>query len=159
MRGPQPSAIVLSSGERQALEALVRRHTTPQQLVLRVRLGLAAAAGATNGQIGRQWAVSLDLVRRWRARWVALPPATLEELPGAERLTEMPRPGKPVRITAEQVCQMVALAGASPTDSARPISQWTSRELAAEMVHRGIVPQLSARHAARLLKRGTCARS
>jgi putative transposase len=106
----------------------------------------------------RQWAVSLAMVRRWRARWVALQPAALEELPVAERLTDMPRLGKPVRITAEQVCQIVALACESPTDSARPISQWTSRELAAEIVQRGIVAQISARHAARLLKRGTCNR-
>ena len=141
MRGPQPPAIVLSPGARQALEALVRRHTTPQQLALRARIVLAAATGANNGQIVRQLAVSLDMVRRWRARWVALQPAALEELPVAERLTDMPRPGNPGRITAEQVCQIVALACESPTDSARPISQWTSRELAAEIVHRGIVPR------------------
>ena len=156
MRGPQPPAFVLSPGERQELEALVRRHTTPQQLALRARIVLAAATAAKNGQLVRQLAVSLDMVRRWRARWGALQPATLEELPVAERLTDRPRPGKPVRITAEQVCQSVALACELPTDSARPISQWTSRELAAAIVQRGIVPQLSARHAARLLKRGPC---
>ena len=114
MRGPQPPAIVLSPGERQELEALVRRHTTPQQLALRARIVLAAATGAKNSQIVRQWAVSLDMVRRWRARWVALQPAALEELPVAERLTDMPRLGKPGRITAEQVCQIVALAGERP---------------------------------------------
>ena len=156
MRGPQPPAIVLSPGERQELEALVRRHTTPQQLALRARIVLAAAADANNGQIVRQLAVSLDMVRRWRARWVALQPATREEFPVAERLTDAPRPGKPVRITAEQVCQIVAVACESPQDSARPISQWTSRELAAEIIQRGIVPQSSGRHAARLLKRGRC---
>lgn len=156
MRGPQPPAIVLSPGERQELEALVRRHTTPQQLALRARIVLAAAADANNGQIVRQLAVSLDMVRRWRARWVALQPATREEFPVAERLTDAPRPGKPVRITAEQVCQIVAVACESPQDSARPISQWTSRELAAEIIQRGIVPQISGRHAARLLKRGRC---
>ena len=156
MRGPQPPAIGLSPGERQELEALVRRHTTPQQLALRARIVLAAAADANNGQIVRQLAVSLDMVRRWRARWVALQPATREEFPVAERLTDAPRPGKPVRITAEQVCQIVAVACESPQDSARPISQWTSRELAAEIIQRGIVPQISGRHAARLLKRGRC---
>lgn len=156
MRGPRPPAIVLSPGERQELEALVRRHTTPQQLALRARIVLAAATDANNGQIVRQLAVSLDMVRRWRARWVALQPATREELPVAERLTDAPRPGKPVRITAEQVCQIVAVACESPQDSSRPISQWTSRELAAEIIQRGIVPQISGRHAARLLKRGRC---
>jgi putative transposase len=156
MRGPQPPVIVLSPGERQELETLVRRHTTPQQLALRARIVLAAATDANNSQIVRQLAVSLDMVRRWRARWVALQAATLEEFPVAERLTDAPRPGKPVRITAEQVCQIVALACESPQGSSRPISQWTSRELAAEIIQRGIVPQISGRHAARLLKRGRC---
>ena len=156
MRGPQPPAIVLSAGERQELETLVRRHTTPQQLALRARIVLAAATAANNSQIVRQLAVGLDMVRRWRARWVALQAVTLEEVPVAERLTYAPRPGKPVRITAEQVCQIVAVACGSPQDSSRPISQWTSRELAAEIIQRGIVPQISGRHAARLLKRGRC---
>jgi hypothetical protein len=45
------------------------------------------------------------------------------------------------------VCQEPAQAG-------RPISQWTGREIADELVQRGIVAQISPRHAARLLKKG-----
>jgi putative transposase len=154
MRGPKPPPIELSNAERQALQRLVRRHTTPQQLALRAQIVLAAADGANNCQIARQLDVSLDMVRRWRERWLALQPASLDELPIADRLTDAPRAGKPVRITAEQVCQIVALACETPAGSERPISQWTSRELADEIVNRGIVPQISGRHAARLLKRG-----
>ena len=105
----------------------VRRHGTPQQLALRARMVLAAAAGANNCQIARQLGVSLDLVRRWRERWRVLQPATLDDLPIADRLTDAPRPGAPRRITAEQECQIVALACESPSASERPISQWTSR--------------------------------
>jgi hypothetical protein len=36
----------------------------------------------------------------------------------------------------------------------RPISQWTGREIADEAMARGIVKQISPRHAARLLKEG-----
>jgi putative transposase len=154
MRGPTPLAITLTEAERFALEQLVRRHTTPQQLALRARIVLAAATGARNGQIARQCAVSRDMVRRWRARWRALQPAPLEELPVADRLTDAPRSGKPVRITAAQVCQIIAVACEPPAASARPSSPWTRRELAAAILHRGIVPQLSGRHAARLLQRG-----
>jgi len=154
MRGPKPPMIELAAPERQELERLVRRHTTPQQFALRARIVLAAADGANNCQIARQLDVSLDMVRRWRERWRALQPASLDDLPLAERLTDAPRPGKPVRITAEQVTKIVALACEPPADSQRPISQWTSRELAAEITHRGIVDQISGRHAARLLKRG-----
>ena len=78
----------------------------------------------------------------------------LTDLGLQERLTDVPRPGKPVRITAEQVCQIVALACEKPQDSDRPISQWTGREIADQIVQRGIVATISGRHAARLLKRG-----
>ncbi len=154
MRGPKPPAIPLSALERQELEALTRRHATPQQLALRARIVLAAADGANNGQIARQLHISVNMVRRWRERWLVLQPASLEDLPLPERLTDAPRPGKPVRITAEQVCQIQALACEPPAAAERPISQWTSRELADEVKRRGIVAEISGRHAARLLKRG-----
>ncbi len=159
MRGPKPPMIELADAERQELERLVRRHTTPQQLALRARIVLAAADGANNCQIARQLDVSLDMVRRWRDRWLALQPASLEDLPLADRLTDAPRPGKPVRITDEQVAKIVALACEPPADSQRPISQWTSREIADEIKQRGIVDQISGRHAARLLKRGISTRT
>lgn len=154
MRGPKPVAIELAAAERQELERFVRRHTTPQQLALRARIVLAAADGANNCQIARQLDISLDMVRRWRMRWLALQAVALDEVPLTDRLTDAPRPGKPVRITDEQVCRIVALACESPADSQRPISQWTSRELALEIKNRGIVHEISGRHAARLLKRG-----
>jgi putative transposase len=154
MRGPKPPAIILSDAERLELEQLARRHATPQQIALRARIVLAAADGANNCQLVRQFDVSLDMVRRWRARWLALQPASLDDLPSVERLTDAPRPGSPVQITAEQVCQIVALACEPPKDSQRPISQWSSREIADEIKQRGIVKQISGRHAARLLKRG-----
>lgn len=154
MRGPKPPPLILSAAERQELEQLVRRHTTPQQRVLRARIVLAAADGANNCQIARRFDLSLDLVRRWRTRWLLLQPATLDDLPLAERLTDIPRPGKPRQITAEQECQIVALACEPPADSARPMSQWSGREVADEIKQRGILPQISPRHAARLLKRG-----
>jgi putative transposase len=54
------------------------------------------------------------------------------------------------------VCRIVALACEAPSATGRPISQWTGREIAAEIVGRGIVPTISGRHAARLLKKGIC---
>ena len=70
-----------------------------------------------------------------------------------DRLEDMPRPGKPPTITAEQVCQIVAIACEAPEKSGRPISQWTGREIADESAP-GIVGQISPHHAQRILKRG-----
>ena len=159
MRGPKPPTIVLADAERRELKRLARRHSTPQQLALRAQLVLAAADGANNCQIARQFDVSLDMVRRWRVRWLACQAASLEDLPVADRLSDAPRPGTPVRITDEQVARIIALACEPPAKSQRPISQWTGREIADEIKQRGIVAQISPRHAARLLKRGISART
>lgn len=154
MRGPQPDPVDLSTAERDALEQLVRRHTTPQQLAVRARMVLAAADGRNHRQIARDLGVSIDAARLWRQRWLALQPVALADLSVAERLADAPRAGRPGRITDAQVCQIVELACAAPDQSGRPISQWTGRELADEIMRRGIVDRISGRHAARLLKRG-----
>ena len=159
MRGPKPPIIELTNAERQALDGLVRRHSTAQQVALRARIVLAAAEGKNNAQIARQLDVSIDMVRLWRERWLVLQPASLEDLPIADRLRDAPRPGRPSRITDEQVCQIVELACVAAERSGRPISQWTGREIAEEITGRGIVDQISGRHAARLVKRGICSRT
>jgi putative transposase len=154
MRGPQPPTIDLTAAERHELERLVPRHSTPQQLAVRAQIVLAAADGANTCPIARSLGVSLDMVRRWRERWLVCQAASVEDLPVVDRLTDAPRAGTPCRITAAQVAKIVALACEPPGDAQRPISQWTGREIADEIKQRGIVDQISGRHAARLLKRG-----
>jgi putative transposase len=136
------------------LEALVRRHTAPQQLVVRARIILLAADGLSNSQIARTLGLETDTVRLWRQRWERFQAVALADLAVDQRLSDAPRSGSPARITPEQVCRIVALACEAPRASGRPISQWTGREIAAEIVRRGIVATISGRHAARLLKRG-----
>ncbi len=72
MRGPKPPMIELSDTERHGLQGLVRRHSTPQQLVLRARVVLAASCGANNTQVARQLEISLDMARLWRAYGVTV---------------------------------------------------------------------------------------
>ena len=159
MRGPRPQAITLTAEEHQGLAALVRRRGAAQQLVLRARIILAAAAGQNNSQLARHLGVEVATARLWRGRWLGLGAVPLADLGVAERLEDAPRPGGPCRITAEQVCQITALACEAPAGSARPISQWTGREVADEAIQRGIVAAISPRHAARLLKRGISSRT
>ena len=159
MRGPKPPRVALTADERQGLETLVRRHTTAQQVALRARVTLAAADGLNNAQIAHQLAVDVDTVRLWRQRWLGLQAVTRDDLSVEERLTDAPRPGRPAQITAEQHCQIVALACEAPSTTGRPISQWTSREIAEEITQRGIVAHISPRHAARLLKKGISSRT
>ena len=153
MPGPKPSAINLNEVERQGLELLVRCYTTGQQKVIRARIVLLAAMGKNNREIANELEVSLDTVRLWRQRWLDLQPISLDDLSIEERLDDLPRPGAPPRLTANQICQIQQLACEKPEKSGRPISQWTSREIAAEIMARGIVDTISARHSARILKK------
>jgi putative transposase len=151
MRGPKPAVLELNEREQKELEALVRRHSTPQQIAQRGRMILAAAQGKNNGQIARELAMKVDTVRCWRMRWLEWQKVSQDDMSMYERLSDHPRAGRPSQITAEQTCQMIALACEQPKE--RPISHWTGREIAAEVMARGIVKQISPRHAARLLKK------
>ena len=159
MPGPKPPAVELTADERRELEGLARRHKTGQQLADRARIVLRAADGLNNSEIARELALEPDTVRLWRQRWLSVSGVELAELPVADRLADAPRSGTPARITPEQVARIVALACEAPGASGRPVSQWSTTELAAELMRRGIVDEISPRHAARLLKRGTSGRT
>lgn len=159
MRGPKPPVVELPPDLRQELEGLLRRHSLPQQLALRTRIILAAADGAKNSQIARTLDLEVDTVRLWRSRWLSFAPIPLSELSLDERLSDVPRSGRPIQITAEQRCQIVALACEAPEAAGRPIAQWTGRAIADEVVKRGILPKISPRHASRLLKKGISSRT
>ena len=66
MRGPKPPVVELSLEERQGLENLVCRHSTPQQVASRGRIILGAAAGLNNSQLARQLGLNVDTVRFYR---------------------------------------------------------------------------------------------
>jgi hypothetical protein len=84
--------------------------------------------------------------------WIGLQAVSLEVLSVSERLADIPRPGRPSQITAEQICQLIALSCEQPKE--RPIRHRTGREIAEEVMARGIIEHISPRHAARLLKKG-----
>lgn len=150
---PRATEVSLSDPERQGLEKLVKRHQVGQQIALRARIVLAAADGQKNKEIVEKYQVTADTVRLWRNRWVKLQDLALSDLSIEDRLQDAPRPGAPATITADQRCQIVALACEKPEHAERPITQWSAREIADEVMKRAIVSEISPRHAARLLKR------
>ena len=159
MPGPKPPTLTLTEAERQNLEKLRQRYSTPQQIALRARIILLAATDKNNAEIAQALNVTLDTARLWRRRWSALQPIALQDLSVEERLADLPRPGTPSRLTADQICQIEQLACEKPEQAGRPISQWTGREIADEIVKRGILKHISPRHASRLLKKGASSRT
>jgi putative transposase len=154
MPGAKAQVVNLSDAEQQGLEKLIKRHQVGQQIAMRARIVLAAARDQKNKEIAQAYQVTLDTVSLWRNRWVKLQDVSVDDLSLEDRLQDAPRPGAPARITADQRCQIEALACEKPEKSGRPITHWTAREIADELKKRQIVANISPRHAARLLKRG-----
>jgi hypothetical protein len=83
------------------------------------------------------------VARLWRQRWLDLHSISMDDLSVEERLEDLPRPGTPPRLTANQICQIEELACEKPESSGSPITQWTGREIADEIKKRGIVDEIS----------------
>lgn len=143
-----PTSVCLTEAEQEQLQQLVNRHSTPQQIALRASIILLAADGQNHREIARQLNISRDMARLWRNRWLEL---SQKDTPVVERLADAPRPGGPMSFSLEQIVQLFAIACEKPEDYGRPISHWTARELADEVIKQGIIESISPRHVGRLL--------
>jgi len=141
--------VIVRSKQRKELEQLVRTHSTPQQLAMRARVILHALDGVGVRESGRELGVWPKTVRDWRRRWRE---ATRRQSV-LERLTDAPRSGTPATFTPQQICALVAMTCEKPSESERPISHWSQREIAAEAMRRGVVPSISQRSVGRFLKK------
>jgi putative transposase len=149
MSSPKRPKITVSAAEHQALHTLIRAHKTPQHFSFRAQIILRLGQGHRVTEVAKHLGTSRRTVQLWRRHWLER-----HDAPVLERLQDAPRPGAPARFSAEQWCQIIAVACEPPEASARPISHWTPRELADETRKRGIVETISARHVGRFLKSG-----
>lgn len=149
MPGPKPPEVALSPDERQALVSLTRTHKTPQHVSFPAQVILQLADGHNTHQVADALSTSRLTVRRWRRHWLERPDGSV-----LERLQDASRSGTPATFSAEQWCQIMAIACEPPEVSGRPLSHWRPRELAAEAIKRGIVETSSERHVGRFLKSG-----
>ena len=141
--------VTVLAEQREQLEQLIRTHSTPQQLALRARMIVQAAEGVRLRESARELGVWPKTVRYWRKRWRQAD----DKHSVCERLADAPRSGAPATYTAEQVCAVVAMTCEKPSESERPIRQWSQREIADEAIRRGIVPNISQRSVGRFLKK------
>ena len=160
-----PRAVELSDRQRRLLEQIHKRQTAPVRLARRVGILLALADDPCLESVAQSLRLTRVSVRLWRDRWLdsadALRAAEADQADDQRllglieaALDDAPRSGKPATFSPEQIVQLVAVACEPPGRSGRPISHWTSAELADEVKKRQIVKDISPRSVGRFSKRG-----
>ncbi|UYD33384.1 helix-turn-helix domain-containing protein [Tolypothrix sp. PCC 7601] len=144
-----PKILNLSDGERDQLQQLINRHNTPQQIALRAKIIVMGSEGQNHREIARNLDINRQTARLWRNRWLE---TEGKELSIEQRLQDSERVGARPKFSMEQVIELFALACSPPSDYGRPISHWTARELANEIIKLGIIESISVRHVGRLLE-------
>jgi transposase len=124
--------VMLTAAERRALKKRVRGSRTPWRDRLRAQIVLAAARGRSNARIARDLCISEDTARKWRGRFADR---------GLEGLGDLPRSGRPRRISEADRAAVVALACQLPAATGVPLARWTGPELAAELAAQGLVSE------------------
>jgi hypothetical protein len=129
--------VTLTIKRRRKLEQIIAAGTSPQRLVLRAKIVLAAAAGTANAAIGRQLGCSVAVVRTWRGRFA------VRGIPG---LFDRPRCGRPEVHGPSVRLAVIAVATSVPPDGE---SQWSRSLIAGHLRERG--PAISAATVGRVL--------
>jgi transposase len=151
----------LTERQHAILQQIVRSATVSRRLVQRAQLIVLAFGGMFNRVIADMVGLHRKQIGLWRRRWKqsfdALVAIECRESQAAFRrvieevLGDAPRSGSSGKFTAEQVTQVLAVACEPADQSGRPIDEWTGRELADELVQRGIVPSISVSQVNRYL--------
>ena len=81
-----PYVLQLTTAEKDQLESVARRYTSPYYEVVRAKMILSAAQGLSNDQIAAHLSVPRQIVSKWRKRF-------FEE--GLAGLADQPRCGRP----------------------------------------------------------------
>jgi len=144
----------LTSDQNEYLQSIVRSRKVPHSRVQRAQIILKAAAGDNNKKISQDLSLCEDTVGLWRRRWIEghtdlSTNSNPKKLSQAIQtvLSDKERPGTPPTYTAEQICQIIALARTPP----EPLTHWTREDLAREAAVRGIAEQISPSTIGRIL--------
>ena len=132
----------LTASERKMLKKRGRGAKTAHRDRQRALIVLAAARGRPNAAIAAGLGVSEDMVRKWRGRFAE------RGLPG---LKDLPRTGRPRRISAAERAEVCALACQLPAATGVPLARWSCPELAAELARAGLVSAISPSSVRRIL--------
>jgi transposase len=139
---PRAVPVTLTAAERTTLMERARGAKTAHRDRLRALIVLAAARGRDNAWIAADLRVTVDTVRKWRGRFA---------IRGLAGLADLPRCGRPRRISELTRAAVVALACQLPAATGVPLSRWTGPELLAEITRAGAGDALSVSSVLRIL--------
>lgn len=145
--------VILTEKQQRILQNFAKSRSESLALIQRAHIILHAFDGLLNEQIARRVQLQRHQVGKWRRRWQQ----NFQRLVGIECgqtplklkkairqvLSDAPRAGAPPTFTPEQLTHIIATACEDPQLSGRPISHWTLRELAEQLVARKIVESIS----------------
>ena len=117
MARPQEN-IILADADRQALEAVLRSHKTPQSRALRARIVLKSGAGESVETIATSLGTSTKSVYKWRNRF-------LES--GIDGLFDLPRSGQPKKLTEKDIKKVLTMTVEQVPHEA---THWSTRLMA-----------------------------
>lgn len=154
--------LTMTEQQQQILTEFARSTQMPHAEVVRAKIILYRYAGESNHSITKKIGCHRNTVTKWSSRWhkqQTLLAETENEVTSQAykkivrvALIDKERSGRPNTFTAEQLCQIVAVACQPPEELGRPVTHWTPKELALEVVKQNIVESISVRHIGRFLK-------
>jgi transposase len=139
---PRAVPVTLTAAQRTTLKNRARGAKTAHRDRLRAQIVLAAARGQDNARIAANLQITADTVRKWRGRFAVR---------GLAGLADLPRSGRPRRISELTRAAVVALACQLPAATGVPLSRWTGPELLAELTRAAPEEKLSASSVLRIL--------
>jgi len=112
--------IRVSDEDRELLLKWRRSPTTPQKLVRRAEIVLAAAEGLTNKAISERGLGSVQTICLWRKRYAQY---------GIEGLKDEPKSGRPRTVDRNKIAEIVATTLTPP----QGMTHWSARRLAKQV--------------------------
>jgi transposase len=85
-----PFVIILTNHEKEKLEQLAKKYTSPYYIVVRAKIILMAAQGLDNKTIGERLSLPRQIVSKWRKRFFEQRLDGLEDLPRIGRPSAFP---------------------------------------------------------------------
>jgi transposase len=112
--------VVMSRGDRELLESLVRSGRTPQKVALRARIVLGAADGRSNNALAQELGVTRPTILCWRRRFA---------VGGVQRLLKDAPRGRPRAAVSGR--KVEAIVNATLRSQPKDATHWSSRTMAA----------------------------